>query len=755
MICVQRGLRSQRSPRFAKQLLENANFAYMRTLLLFLLLWPLMIQAQTHDNWITPFATVEFEKERVIYRYMGNNPLCALEPQFLHPGLIRLAPESNPTNMGCKEIMEEMDLLHQYLLDPSHPANDRTDQLRYLKAFALQAVLALGRYELPSESLFEKVHQLTINPDQEMTDRAKLVAKLYQRIEETLKQKEANIVYINESASSGLFPAMFSSEAIVRSAVINDKVPPDSVVWPKYYGESGKYDFSEEIIEAYDNGFFICGNIHDYSNGTSMNGWLIKTDINGEILWEKIFDNSLHLSKFNALQSTIDGGLLICGTVRLVLDQTQPIVIKLNSCGEKEWCKIFSTSQNNPFSQDIKETDSGDIILLVNQFGEAPEETMHLFKLSSNGDVLWKKPFCNGFEHPDAAIPLGESVQITLSSKYLISGSAYWPDPWNPSGVKALRPTFTLVDSLGNEEWVLPFGLQDTLRGDAYNVIEKPINYFIGSCSYWKSQTEVHTLFVKFDIWGNELDHNIINSSSINPNFIEGHLPNNYFNDSILISGGIFEINPGEVYPIVELISDTNIFSENFVIYDSLIHTGLSSPFNHKLTFKNKFLSNSTFKESGNWDIVLSKLNLNLEYDTLDPGIYTYDSLCTTPGLPQSGFIFLDDCDIITGVDIPSPEEYYASLKIIPITAFPNPAKDKVTFTLGNTEHLPTLIPLNGEKPPHLKIFNILGLCVHTENIYRSQVECEVDVSRWPQGMYVAVVYSDGKPAGKCKFVVQ
>jgi len=323
----------------------------MKTLLLLLFFWPLILQAQSHENWLTPFATVEFEKDRVVYRYMGNEPVCALEPQFLLPELIIPVPESNPTNMGCKEIMEEMDLFHQYLLNPNHPANDKTDHLRYLKAFALQTVLALGRYELPSESLFEKVHQLTINPDQEISTLARLVTRLYQRVEETLKEKGANINYIHESASSGLFPVMFSSERIVNPGVLSDKVPSDSVVWPKYYGKANMDSYPDNILEIYDGGFMICGNYNTYSGGEFKQwSWLIKTDVNGEVLWDKVIEGGDENMRSIAMELTEDGGILLCGFVWSQIGASDPYVMKLNTCGEKEWCTIFASStQSNPY----------------------------------------------------------------------------------------------------------------------------------------------------------------------------------------------------------------------------------------------------------------------------------------------------------------------------------------------------------------------------------------------------------------------
>ena len=57
-----------------------------------------------------------------------------------------------------------------------------------------------------------------------------------------------------------------------------------SQVWPKYYGEPNRYDYSRDIIETYDKGYLICGG---YFNDESGWSWLIKTNVNGEILWEK------------------------------------------------------------------------------------------------------------------------------------------------------------------------------------------------------------------------------------------------------------------------------------------------------------------------------------------------------------------------------------------------------------------------------------------------------------------------------------
>jgi hypothetical protein len=161
-------------------------------------------------------------------------------------------------------------------------------------------------------------------------------------------------------------------------------------------------------------------------------------------------------------------------------------------------------------------------------------------------------------------------------------------------------------------------------------------------------------------------------------------------------------------------------------------------------SFDNKILSNSSFFEPG-VDIVLSKLNLNLEYDTAYNGNFTYDSLCQ-PGPPQSGFIYLDDCDIITATEMPSPEEYYSSIAAIPITAYPNPAETEITLAFQNTEHHNNML---------LECYNIYGQKVHSEKIYKGQQQTKLNMNSWNNGLYIAVIKSNGKVAGKSRFVVK
>jgi hypothetical protein len=512
-----------------------------------------------------------------------------------------------------------------------------------------------------------------------------------------------------------------------------------SQTWPKYYGEPDRNDWSRDIMETYDKGYLISGGFEDFA-------WLIKTDINGDTLWSKILKCD-GFNWLNSIHQTSNGSILACGVIQHNEAQQMPYVLKLNSCGEIEWCKSFFTTTPNvlPWAQEIKETSSGDLIVLINCYGDYPQESMHMFKLTADGEVLWKKPVCSAYIHPEAAVPLGESFCITSEEKYLIAGSVYWKNPWSTGDTLWLRSLFVMVDSLGNEEWVLPFGLQDTIISQAFDIVELPMKKYIGVGSYidWTSGY-VQPLFIKIDCTGYQLDYRIIYSNEINPVFNEGEIGRIIRKDTLYYLCGSFRIAGTEIIPVTNFIIDTNLFLTNPEVINYFIHPE-NEIWNYEFdtTFNFRLLVTTIFKEQGNRDIAFSKLNTNLEYDTTYTGNFNYDSLCQSSP-PQSGFIFLDDCEIITGTEIPSPEEYYSFIATIPITAYPNPAETEITLAFQNTEHHSIML---------LECYNIYGQKVHSEKIWKGQQQTKLDVSNWGNGLYFAVVKSNGKVAGTGRFV--
>ncbi|MBZ0241971.1 MAG: T9SS type A sorting domain-containing protein, partial [Bacteroidales bacterium] len=347
---------------------------------------------------------------------------------------------------------------------------------------------------------------------------------------------------------------------------------------------------------------------------------------------------------------------------------------------------------------------------------------------------------------PGSAHKKGKKLIINNEGNYIISGQGYWRHPWEPGPGVWLRPMFIKADSMGNEMWVMPFGLNDTIVGAANHSLALENNAFLGSGYNWPASNMIEPMHFVYDNTGNELGFSILKPDSINSLLTQGAFEFSQMTDSGVFSGGTFVRENGQIETILDCMLD---FDTNTYILEPLNHKlNLNGryPYLNALSHDRKLLTIYThYHSSTNNDISLAKLNLNLEYDTAYTGNYTYDSLCI-PGPPQSGFIYLNDCDIITSIEMPSAAEYRAKISHIPIRIFPNPANAQITFALENTEH---------HRNIELRCFNLLGMQQHHARINSGQQQAAVNVSGWPPGMYVAVVYSNGKPVGRGKFVVR
>jgi len=162
-------------------------------------------------------------------------------------------------------------------------------------------------------------------------------------------------------------------------------------------------------------------------------------------------------------------------------------------------------------------------------------------------------------------------------------------------------------------------------------------------------------------------------------------------------------------------------------------------------TFDNKYvIATSKYYSNYTWDMYLYKINKNLEHDTLYPGIYNYDSLCRYT--IESGVIDLAGCDVITSIgEIPTLEEYRKGLQSIPLKASPNPSSTgEILLEMENTGLYTNM---------ELKVYDVYGKQIHSEKVYPHQGATRLDISQWPSGMYIVIIYSSGKITGKSKFI--
>ena len=512
--------------------------------------------------------------------------------------------------------------------------------------------------------------------------------------------------------------------------------------WGKIYGQPNYKEWADDVIEFYDKGYYILGSTEDME-------WNFKTDINGDTLYNKNVFHDLYIHRDHASVIDENGNLYICSTI--FLDDSWPMVAKYDSCGQKVWCRVFiDDSFDDGKGMDLLLTENGNIIALVNHDSDEQVDQILLYCLNNDGNLLWTESYASKNDHPEISVAVAYNL-YHYNNSYFIDGYCYYPYPnGNPNHV-FLRPLFIKIDSLFNEEWILPFGVSDSIVGEAFYTIPVSDNIYMGTGALWLEDPVEHSLIMYFNENGEELGYYVIPNDSIGPDVSQNYIVDiERINDSLFLASIPVGYND-EWYEYGDFIIDST-----GQIYDFEMRANTQGYSDLIKTSDNKYVIAVEIEENkDDRDILLYKIDKNLQSVPLDTNQYIYDSLCPYP--IQSGTIDITDCYIWTYIkDAPTPEEYYASLKKIPVKAYPNPATEgTITFEFKNTEHLSPPNPPQGGINPSLVVFNIFGEKIHKEKIYRYQGKSIVDVSKWGKGMYVAVVYDEGLPVGQCKFVVQ
>jgi len=215
-------------------------------------------------------------------------------------------------------------------------------------------------------------------------------------------------------------------------------------LWEKTFG-GDNYDWGRSVQQTTDGGYIITGSTWSFGAGY-FDVYLIKTDSNGDRLWEKTFGGGSH-DYGNSVQQTTDGGYIITGdTWSFSSGNIDVYLIKTDSNGDKLWEKTFGGDNHNLGESVQQTTDGGYIITGFTSPSDAGSRDVYLIKTDSNGDKLWEKTF--GGDNSN----WGRSVQQTTDGGYIITGYT------SPSNTGGWDVYLIKTDSNGDKLWEKTFG---------------------------------------------------------------------------------------------------------------------------------------------------------------------------------------------------------------------------------------------------------------------------------------------------------
>ena len=211
--------------------------------------------------------------------------------------------------------------------------------------------------------------------------------------------------------------------------------------WEKCYSNIGNSGGVRSIIQLTDGGFCIVGATNFGNQSTSscyggdQDGFAIRTDINGTVLWEKCFGGTDAITipstsdRIDDVIETSDGGMILVGVAgstdgNVVGNHSSDDfwLIKLDATGSIQWQKCYGGTENE-FVGDFKKTQDGGYIIVGYTMssngdvsGYSGNADMWVVKTDNLGNLAWQK--CLGVSTSDGGYGVAEN-----SSGFIICGT--------------------------------------------------------------------------------------------------------------------------------------------------------------------------------------------------------------------------------------------------------------------------------------------------------------------------------------------
>ncbi len=251
-----------------------------------------------------------------------------------------------------------------------------------------------------------------------------------------------NIAYDVEVASDGGYVVVGSSQrdsiiydvyghpqtlVLSRSVLIMKFTGNGTALWLQRYAAGPKNSkiTARSIRETHDQGFIIAGEI-TWPNNPHSHMFLMKTDIDGNMLWRKVYGAQTGYTA-HAAQPTFDGGYVVVGHDFNLHGKV--VLLKTNGSGNHQWSKSYDGGPNTQAQgHDILETAKGNF-LLTGSIKSALSTTggtvggirnIYLLRLNGNGGLIWSKRLAA--DEPTREV-YGRSLQETCDGTIIVGGT--------------------------------------------------------------------------------------------------------------------------------------------------------------------------------------------------------------------------------------------------------------------------------------------------------------------------------------------
>ncbi|MBK8705452.1 MAG: hypothetical protein IPN33_19080 [Saprospiraceae bacterium] len=169
--------------------------------------------------------------------------------------------------------------------------------------------------------------------------------------------------------------------------------------WEISFG-GNREDFGYGVVQTQDHGYVVVGFSESFGADNDMDVYVIRTDVDGTLLWMKEFDEGFRENAYDVIE-TEDNGFLIVGDVAPeVSDAPQVYLLKISKFGEFEWSKkydnVIGLTAHVQQGREIARAADGSgyaIIGLSKASDSNGNDEILLIRVDNQGNELWRNTY--------------------------------------------------------------------------------------------------------------------------------------------------------------------------------------------------------------------------------------------------------------------------------------------------------------------------------------------------------------------------
>jgi hypothetical protein len=222
-------------------------------------------------------------------------------------------------------------------------------------------------------------------------------------------------------------------------------------LWTRTYG-GGNADIAYSVAVTADSGF-ILGGYTDPEGSDRYDVLLIRTDLNGDVLWTRTYGGPSP-DYVESVAQTYDGGFIAAGLTESYGAGWQDVyLIRTDANGDTLWTKTYGGPETDKAWSVAQVPDGGFIVAGSTDSYGVGSSDVYLIRTDANGDSLW------AITYGGVSFDYGESVALTSDNGFIVSGTT------GSYGAGSSDVLLIRTDAHGDLVWLNAYGGTRADRG--------------------------------------------------------------------------------------------------------------------------------------------------------------------------------------------------------------------------------------------------------------------------------------------------